>query len=1082
MHITTKLIIFLRNKLSLLVISIPIALLINPANGQSASSKTTIDLQVTNKNLGEVIHILKSQTNYEFFYDKEAAKKVIVHHLVFNETSMAEVLRKMRKELPIDYEILRNEISIRIESPEKFNLRKAQQRPGKLTGRIMDDKGETLPGASIKILPSGLTLQSASDGTYQQNLEPGTYTIEISFIGYQSKRITDVVIRPGQNTALNILLKADSRSLNAVVVTASYKKASIEGLYARQKNNAALSDGITAEQISRTPDNNTAQVLKRVSGLQISQNKYVVIRGLSDRYNNLMLNGAPLPSSEPNRRDFAFDMVPSALVDNIVVNKTATPDLTGEFTGGLVQITTKDIPDENFMQLTVGTGYNSRATGKDFIGLGRSKYAYLGFGDSHYDQPKGMTFKQYVDISSQIQDPKNTEQRKQAAAFLSTLPNNWAMRKYTALPTQSYQFSLGRSIHIKENTLGIIAALTYRNEQEADQNDRYQATVNDYKGTDYTFTTTLGGSLDLAYRFGKHKITLKNTYNRKLSDQLYKFEGNDLMNDFLVNDYSNIVVINQLFQSVLSGEHSLGKRGIKFDWQASLADLKRDQPFTKIMDRRRATNSKDPEGFYNPVFTDLQASLGSLFYSKLKEKLYTWAANFQVPFQFLNLNQSFKAGYQGKYRDANFGADIFRIRYLKQASGSFPDYTGAAYYDVYNSANFANSELYLYPIGSSGKDISSEGSGQGYNGFQHLNAFYGMFDLKLTSKLRLIAGLRAEKNDQNITNMNPSTGKEELVNLKKTDWLPSANLIYGLNEKMNIRAAWYKTVARPDLRELSSFEYFDPVLMRIIYGSNLKSTSIENLDLRYEFYPSPGEVISVSGFYKKFKNPIELQLVPTSGSPSYRYTNLESAKDLGMEIDFRKSLDFISSDAVFLKNIFLSGSLTLLDASVELEPSKDLKGDSYKRSRPLYGQSPYIINGGINYTGKQFGVNVLYNRYGKRIVFASAGISYDEYEKPRNVVDLQVNYKFLKQHRAELKFNISDLLNAETIIYRNQYPKGNPRFKEGEPSVQDVPGLSYQLAEGQADPKGTSYNPDYDLVAGRIRNGTTYSLSFSYRF
>ncbi|HWW39373.1 TonB-dependent receptor [Pedobacter sp.] len=1081
MHITTKLIIFLRNKLSLLVISIPIALLINPAKGQSASSKPLIDLQITNQNLNEVIGILKSQSSYDFFYDKEAAKKVAVHRLVFKKITIEEALRRMHKELPLEYEVLRNEVSIRIESPEKFNLRKSQQKPGKLSGRIMDDKGETLPGASIKILSTNTSFQSATDGTYQQSLEPGTYAIEVSFMGYQTKRITDVTIKAGQNTPLDILLKADSKSLNAVVVTASYKKASIEGLYARQKNNAALSDGITAEQISRTPDNNTAQVLKRVSGLQISQNKYVVIRGLSDRYNNLMLNGAPLPSSEPNRRDFAFDMVPSALVDNIVVNKTATPDLTGEFTGGLVQITTKDIPDENFTQVTLGTGYNSRATGKDFIGLGRSKYAYLGFGDSHYDRPTGMTFKQYIEMIPQIRDPKNTEQRKQAASFLSTLPNNWAMRKYTALPAQNYQFSLGRSIHLKENTLGIIAALTYRNEQEADQNDRYQATVNDYTGTDYTFTTTLGGSLGLAYRFGKNKITLKNTYNRKLSDLLYKFEGTDLANNgFMVSDYSNVVIINQLFQSVLSGEHSLGKRGIKFDWQASMADLNRDQPFTKIMDRRRAPTG--PEDLYDPVFTDLQASLGSLYYSKLKEKLYTWAANFQVPFNLLNLNQSFKLGYQGKYRKADFGADIFRIRYLTQASGGTVDYSGMAYYDIYNSTNFANSGLYLYPISGGGKDVSSEGSGLGYNGFQRLNAFYGMFDLKLTPKLRLITGLRAEKNDQNVANMNPNTGKEELISLKKTDWLPSANFIYALNEKMNVRAAWYKTVARPDLRELSSFEYFDPVLMRGIFGSSLKSTSIENADVRYEFYPSPGEIISISGFYKKFKNPIELQLLGTSGQPSYKYTNLASAKDLGLEIDFRKSLDFISTDAGFLKNTFVSGSLTLLDANVELEPSKDLKGDSYKRDRPLYGQSPYIINAGINYTGKQFGLNVLYNRYGKRIVFASAGISYDEYEKPRNLVDLQVNYKFLKQQRAEVKFNISDLLNAETIIYRNQYPKGNPRFKEGEPSVQDVPGASYQLAEGQADPKGTSYNPGYDLVAGRIRNGTTYSLSFSYRF
>ncbi len=1081
MYITTKLIIFLQKKLGILAISLAVALFINPVKGQSADITTLINLQIKNKNLNEVITLLKAKTAYEFFYDKEAAKKVLVSQLFFNSIPMDEVLRRMRKDLPLEYEILSNEISIRIESPEKFKARKAQQRPGKLHGRIMDDKGETLPGASIKILSTSQTLQSTADGTFQQVLDPGTYTIEVSFIGYQTKRITDVIIKPGQNTALDILLKASSNSLNAVVVTANFKKASIEGLYARQKNSAALSDGITAEQISRTPDNNTAQVLRRVSGLQISENKFVVIRGLSDRYNNLLLNGASLPSSEPNRRDFAFDMVPSALVDNIVVNKTATPDLTGEFTGGLVQITTKDIPDENFTQISIGSGYNSRAIGNDFIGTKRSKNAYLGFGDSNYARPTGMTFSEYRKIIPQIESPNNLEQRQLGASFLSTLPNNWAMRKYTALPNQNYQFSMGRSLHFKENSLGILAALTYRNEQESEQNDRYQFHSFDYKGTDYTFTTTLGGSLGLAYKFGRNKITLKNTYNRKLSDLLTKFGGLDEDNNSTnVDNYNNVVVINQLFQSVLSGEHSIGERGVKFDWQGSIADLRRDQPFTKIM--HRFTDSQFPSGYYSYNFSDRQTSLGSFYYSDLHEKLYNWAANFQLPFTLLKLNQSFKAGYNGKYREANFGADLYRIRALTQPSGLAQDYSGFAYTDVYNSTNFANGELYAYPIAADGRDLGKDGSGMGYQGYQRLNAFYGMFDFKFTQKIRLIAGLRAEMNDQNIANLDRASEEEHYVSLKKTDWLPSANLIYSLNEKMNIRTAWYETVARPDLRELSSFRYFDPGLMRLISGSNLKSTSIENFDLRYEFYPSPREIISVSGFYKKFTNPIELQLDLTSGKPNYVYVNLASAKDLGLEADFRKSLEFINPDVAFYRNISLSGSLTLIKASVELQSTQDTAGVNYKRDRPLYGQSPYIINGGLNYTGKQFGLNVLYNRFGKRIVYAATVVSMDEYEKPRDVVDLQFNYKFLKQQRAEVKLNISDLLNQALINYQNSYPAGHPIYKLGDPSSQDVPGVSYKLADGQADPKGTNYNAGYDVVTRKRRSGTTFSLSFNYRF
>ncbi|TCC96570.1 TonB-dependent receptor [Pedobacter hiemivivus] len=1021
-----------------------------------------------------LINTVKEQSGAEVTYD-EAVDKVLTRQIaVRNMTpSVREALNWLKADMRVTYKNKDNYIILTLLPPV--------QKPGKISGKIVDDKGEPLPGASIKIVELNKRIQSNVDGSYQVSVPSGNYTLEVSYMSFQTKRIADVLVKEDLLTKLDIVLNPATNALSEVVVRSSYRKESINGLYARQKNNAALSDGITAEQISRSPDNNTAQVLRRVSGLQISQNKYVVIRGLSDRYNNLLLNGAPMPSSEPNRRDFAFDMVPSALVDNIVVNKTATPDLTGEFTGGLVQITTKDIPEENFTQFSVGSGYNTRATGKDFTSLGRSKNAYLGFADGKYDKPKGMTFQQYNQIVSQVEDRQNVDQRKQAAAFLGTLPDNWAMRKYTAMPMQNYQLSLGRAIPIKENQLGIIAALTYRNEQEADQNDRYETYTLDYKGTDYTFSTTLGGSLNLAYRFGKNKITLKNTYNRKFSDLLYQFEGHDINNSSIVSNYSNVTVINQLFQSVLSGEHTLGKRGIKLDWQGSLADLSRDQPYTKIMDRRRGDiGSFEPE-YYSYSFSDRQASLGSLYYSDLKEKSYSWATNAQLPFKLLGLMQSFKAGYQGKYRTADFGADIYRIRSLAPATSSPIDYSGYAYYDVYNPVNFASGDLYLYPISGSGKDVSTSGSGQGYKGFQRLNAFYGMFDLKFTKQLRLIAGMRAERNDQNISGLNPTNGKEELVSLKKTDWLPSANLIYSLTDQMNVRLAAYKTVARPDLRELSSFEYFDPIIMRNISGNNLKSTTVENLDLRYEFYPAPGEIISVSGFYKKFKDPIELQLFQTSGRPEYRYVNLEGARDIGIELDLRKSLNFIMPESGLLKNIYVSGSLTWLKATVDLAPTQDSTG-VYKRDRPLYGQSPYIINGGISYTGKHFGINALYNRYGKRIVYAATAQSYDEYERPCDIVDLQFSYKFLKQQRAEVKFNISDLLNQQLLIYQNRYAPGHPVYKEGDPSVQDAPGVGYKLADGQPDPEGLNYNAGYDVVTARRRNGTNFSLSFSYKF
>lgn len=1093
MYITTKLIIFFRNKLGLLALSFAVALMFNPAKGQSASSgRGLIDLQVANSNLNEVINILKSQSNYEFFYDKEAAKNLQIKRLIFNKTPVLEVLRKMRRDLPLEYEVLRNEVSLRIEPIEAFNRRKALQQPGKVSGRILDDKGQTLPGASIKVEGLNRVIQSAADGTYQLSLEPGSYTLEVSYIGYQTKRITDVVVGAGQNTLLDVLMKVDAKALNAVVVTASFKKASIEGLYARQKNSAAVSDGITAEQISRTPDNNTAQVLKRISGLQVSDGKFVVIRGLSDRYNNVLLNGAMLPSSEPNKRNFSFDMVPSAILDRIVINKTATPDLTGEFTGGLVQIETKDIPTENFLQLTIGTGFNGQSTGKDMMGLDRGKNAWAGFSSDIHKLPTGMGFGEYSQLEGEVgrtntlpSDPK----RQQMHEFLRTMPENWMLKKYTGMPTQNYQLQLGRVVPFKnESRLGLITALTYRNEQDVEERSLYSLRSSDFRGLNNKYATTLGGSLNIGYQFGKHKFTLQNTYNRKFSDDMWKYTGVDGDNSNLRHDdYINVTVINQLFQSQLGGEHNFGKQNIKLDWFASAGLVDRDQPYSRQVARLNGDDQTNyPPDYFSISLDDNRLKNGNLFFSKLEEKVYNWAANVQVPFQLFDLNQTFKVGYQGKYRTADFGANLFRMFAFSDSSYGM----GTPYDEVFTRDNFGR-DLYLHVVNGQGAERKDATAAEGYDGVQRLNAGYLMLDLKPFQQLRLIGGMRAEKNEQNVYDFvwNPQiqASEQKLTSNGQTNWLPSVNAVYSFTEKLNFRAAWYKTVARPDFRELSSFIYWDYDLFASVSGTPLQTTRVENADLRFEYYPAPGEVISISGFYKNFRNPIEMIVDPTSGGNGYRYANLEGAMDKGLEVDFRKSLSFINSSAPFWQSLYLSGNFTWLDARVTFSPSdaKDKDGNPVypTRNRPLAGQSPYIINGGIQYSGKAFGLNFVYNRYGKRIVFASPDRSSDEYENPRDLLDLQLSYKFLKQRRAELKLNVSDLLNQEQIFYQNQFDLNNPfGFSVPRPSIERYPGVGSGFLPEHKDPEGTSYNKDYDTVVRRYKFGTSYSLNFTYRF
>ncbi|WP_188316016.1 TonB-dependent receptor [Chitinophaga agrisoli] len=1035
----------------------------------------------------DLLDDIERQSGFSFYFAEEIGD---IKHISLSTktTSLYEVLEAIATDKRLRFKQSGWMIAV-----TKMPALPKPPKPGKVYGKVLDEKGGTLPGANIKVIETGAGTQTGVDGNYTLVLAPGTYTLEISYVSYRTRRITSVVVAENGSTSLNISMKLSTNALSEVVVTSSYSKASVEGLYARQKNNAAVSDGITAEQISRTPDNNTAQVLKRVSGLQISDNKYVVVRGLSDRYNNVLLNGAQLPSSEPNRRNFAFDMIPSAILDRIVVNKTATPDLTGEFTGGLVQIETKDIPDSNFYQVTIGTGYNTQSTGKDMFGLDRGKNAWIGFGSEIHKKPAGMDFGEYNGLERSIDRtaPATDPTRQKMHQFLGSMPDNWLLKKYVAAPMQNYQLQLGRVIPFKnESRLGIIAALTYRNEQTIENRDMVSLPFFNYKGTANNYATTLGGSLNLGYRFGKNKITLQNTYNRKFSDVLWKYTGKNIDNaDQRVDNYSNVTIINQLFQSQLGGEHVLSKNGIKADWFVSAGSVNRDQPYSRLVARVGGHPLDNlPPDYQTIDLNDNQLRNGNLFYSELTERVYNWAANVRVPFHLLHLSQSLKAGYQGKYRTADFGADLYRMYSFSDA----PDFNGLPYDQILNQQNFAT-YLYLHPLNAGGQNAATAQSAGGYNGAQHLNAFYTMLDLQLLKQLRLIGGMRAEHNDQQVDDGlvkgDDGTLAQKVTTVKQTDWLPSVNAIYALTDKMNVRAAWYKTVARPDFRELSSFAYWDYDLFSMVQGASLQTTNIENVDLRLEYYPSPGEVISLSGFYKNFHNPIEMLIIPSSGGGGtvYYYKNLESALDKGLEVDFRKSLNFIAPSSGFMSHIYLSGNFTWLDANVSFYPNdavdENKKPIYPKRDRPLAGQSPYIVNGGLLYAGSSFNVNLSYNRYGKRIVFASPDRGEDEYENSRNLLDLQVSYKFLKNKRAELKLNITDLLNQEQIFYKNQFDEGNPLgFDLRLTSVERYPGEGDALLPGQKDPKGTSYNKDYDRVVRRYRFGTTYSMNFIYRF
>lgn len=944
---------------------------------------------------------------------------------------------------------------------------------GTIVGTVKDSKNESLPGVTIKVENGTAGAVTDIDGSYRITLPEGKYNINYSYISFATRRITDVEVKAGDITDLNIVLEENSGKtvLNEVVVTATYRQASVEGLYNKQKNNSAISDGISAEQIRRTPDNNAAQVLRRVSGLTIQDNKFVTVRGMSERYNNVMLNGSLLPSTEPNRRNFSFDILPSNMIDNIIVNKTATPDMPGEFAGGTVQVMTKDIPDNNVVNASIGSGYNTNSIGQKFNSIKREGSEYVGkIGDNrdwwwgkwnqdrYRDGIAAGTPSGYKDVTAMMRE---------------TIPNNWGLYQYKYSPVQQYQASVGRIFPLKNErgNFGLTVAGTYRHEEyKTDILDFLRPADFDLKGAQYDLTTTLAGIANVAYQNKNNKIAFKNLYTRRLTHTTTQYIGQtfDGALDDTTKAYIDGVSSSIIYQNKLEGEHVLTNRKIKVTWNIDRANLVRETP-----DLRASVSQGTSYGLGEKLLNFNKGAL-AILNSHLEETRFNYGANVTVPFRIAGAEQKVKAGFLNSRRNADFTFSGMKL-VNTPSSNIFDQISDRPDYFIGKSEYLNENGLYYNPAGPS--DNSSPDS---YSGEQNLTAAYAMLDLKIAKDIRFIGGARMESNKIEVTTVTftyPPSGTVEVDRsprtYKSTNILPSFNIVYSLNKKMNIRGAYSKTLARPDFRERSPFLYYDfNELITYAGASGLRDTKTDNIDLRYEFYPKSGEIFSASLFYKKFKDPVELvQRLSGSGSATNFFFNLKSSTNYGFEMDFRKSLDFISSSQI-AKNFYVSGNFTymisevefnikeLLDASAGVLDTNSVSKEP-GRKRALQGLSPYIINGAVGYQSKTIGAQVSYNRIGQRIVIGGPNPWEDQYENARDVIDLQISKRFWK-NRLDVRFNVSDLLQQNFIIYQNIDDK-----------IRTAPANS----SIDAGPKGNAYDKDRDMVRQKTYRGSNVSLT-----
>nr|WP_199079829.1 TonB-dependent receptor [Pedobacter sp. ASV19] len=1046
-------------KLSLLTFTViamlSVTLLAGPIKAQNIS-EVKISVKIKNTSLDMALQEIQKISGFNMMYNKKAIEAQRTVSLQAENKSLKEVLETLLKDKGLTYQQHGQDIYVR-----------KQTTPGKISGKVLDEKGQSLPGASIKIIETGERIQSNVDGTYQLHLSPGTYSLEITYISYQTKRITGIQVSEGKNTPLDIAMTPATNALNTVTITGDYKKTSVEALYTKQKNNAALTDGISAEQIARTPDKNIGESLKRVSGVNVLENKFVVVRGLGERYNSTMMNGQVMPSTEMNRKQFSFDIIPANMVDNITIYKSINPDKSAEFGGGLVEVNTKNIPTENYFNISFGESYNDKTTGKNFRGLNISTRNYLGSASADRTLLGRSDWRNVDDIRADYATKGSNAQ---------LFSNNWKLYNYSPPVSPNFQASFGRVISLKNNDqIGIVASASYRNTWQTSNvimgrngytGSDAQEELYGFTGNRYGFTTNLGGIAGIGYTGKQIKLGLQSVYLRTLDQQLVFGTGDK--NDYgQAVGYYDLTTQTSMLQNQLKGEKALGTKGIKLNGLLSYTLLDRQKPDNHQLDARYVGSATDNPTNPNSDFSILNPESNLLAagvlrnWSRSNEKNLGWNLDLTIPLKFdvakIPVNNSFKTGYAGWQKD--------RLFWVANTSSQF----------FGSSDPQPISETFDSATHPEGKISISDFSDQ-YHNKANLHAGYVMLDSRIGHALRLTGGLRGEYYDLNRVNTLLETFVKNQIDKNKdvTDYsevfglepkfnlFPSVALTYGLTQKMNLRLSYAKSIIRPDLRELAYFREYDFELGGT-YQSNtpIRSTKIDNFDFRYEWYPNPGEILSFSLFYKKLKYPMEIY---SPGNRQYELRNDQSAKNKGIEIEARKSLAFTAIPV--LSKLTIYANFTRLFAKVTpmtviyrnsdpAQPNKIIVTDNPgpEVERPQAGASNYTYNAGIYYDQKPFSLSLSYNYITNRVFRAADMYQESLFETPLPSFDGQFTLNLLKD-KAQLKFNVSNLLNKASRVYSKR---------------QGINSTTLLYEKG-------------DFIDYQANPGRTYGLSLNYNF
>jgi TonB-dependent receptor len=879
------------------------------------------------------------------------------------------------------------------------------QSTGSIKGTITDAQTqEGIVGGTVHLDKSTIGGPTDVDGRFSLEKVPvGEYTLIVSSVSYKTATIQKVAVKAGQATTVNYKLESDQQQLNEVVVTGVRRTNTEVSVISEIKQANVVVSGVSSEQIVKTQDRDAAEVVRRIPGVTIVDNRFIQIRGLSDRYNAVWLNDISAPSSETDRKSFSFDIVPSSLLDRVLVFKDPSPELPGDFAGGLVKVyLRKPAQNERLFTANYSTGYRNGTTGKDFFTDKTQAGDAFGFGAIKRQLPGG-----FPELSTAYQQYERDFYARQ-------IENTFPIYKLKAMPDIRFNAAYMDQINFKNLSIGSITSVNYTNtftrfHIDRNQYDAAGQRTDEFKDDQSSNNIRLGAiqNFNMVLDNGD-RLEFRNLFNQQSRNQVTTRQGFDNDGRLVRNSYQLGYQGRTTYTGQLAGQHTFNKDKTNFDWVAGYGYSNRNEP-----DLRRVSYQSIPatteggqptETVLTPAAGQVDANNAGRLYQKLNENSYTINANLKQQVQVGERAVEVAAGTYLEYRKRDFRARAFG--YSLNSNG-LQGLRSEAVGNIFDPQN----------IGSDGFRMDEDlNSTFRYDASNELEAAYLSFNIPLTEKLKLVTGARYERNVQSIAQPVDQDVTTNFV-------LPSANFSYNFNEKNLLRASYGRSLNRPEFREAAPFFYYDFDFNVLNYGSlylnpetPLKVATIDNFDLRYELYPSSGELIHIGGFYKRFTNPIENTVVLTTNL-AYSFANAPSAYAYGVELDLKKSLNFLDDafGTTGLRNISAVFNASLIKSQVQL-------GDNFvawDKKRALQGQSPYVLNGGLYYNtpSNSWQVTALYNVFGPRILFAGSNDYPDVVEMPRHTVDLSLTKSV--SSRLTLNAGIQDLLNQKVNLVQD---------------------------------------------------------------